>query len=162
FYFQLGRYQEAVAAYQQAIRCDPDFMLSYDLLNTIYNTRLGDFDATIELTQKQIARNPTHVVPFGQMGLAYVGKNNLNAAVDAFKKVISMEPNYTPVRYWLGNVYRLQGDYQQAIEILVSIPKINAADYAAYYDAGVVYRLSGDDERARQSFQTVRQELEKQ
>src|SRR5262249_22768923 len=121
----------------------------------------GDFDGALDLAQKQLARNPTYAVPLGHMGLAYFGKNNLGAAAEAFKKAISMEPEYTPLRHWLGSVYRLQGEYQPAIEILLTIPKINATDLSAYYDVGVVYRLAGNDERARQSFLYVQQELQK-
>jgi eukaryotic-like serine/threonine-protein kinase len=169
YYYQMGRYSDSIAAYKQAIRLDPYLMLSYDILNLIYLNQIGDLSAALALSREQIARNDSHAEAYDNMGWAYLGQGDLNLAAEMFKKAIELDPRRSLVRFRLGHIYRIQSRYPEAVDILLSILKIDPSafriyddpPYSAYYDAGVAYQGWGNRELARQNFERFMNEVQK-
>lgn len=56
-YQRLGKMEEAEAAYNQAIQCDPQNAFAYNNLSALY-FRLGDYDTALKLAQKALEINP--------------------------------------------------------------------------------------------------------
>jgi len=54
--------------------------------------------------------------------------------------------------YELVHINRLQGSYQEAINILEEIMKINKNDSPVYYNLGLNYQLAGNDREARKYY----------
>lgn len=63
-------------------------------------------------------------------------------------------------RYRLAHTHRLQGHYQQALETLQQIQKVDPSETSVFYDMGVVYERMGDRKKARESFTRYRREVE--
>jgi tetratricopeptide (TPR) repeat protein len=54
--------------------------------------------------------------------------------------------------YRLAHVYRLQGQYQNAIQVLQNVLKINKEEISANYDLGINYKNIGDTKSANEHF----------
>lgn len=78
----------------------------------------------------------------------------------SFEKAVLFNPQYTLSRYRLAHAYRLQGKYQQALETLESLLKIDPSDPTPWYDMGVVCEGMGDQGKAHQYLQRYQHEME--
>lgn len=168
-YSQTGRYQEAVAAYQEALRIDPTLMPTFEGLSYIYLNVWGDLDKAIELCEQQIARDPDYAGSYNNLGWAYLGRGDLAHAEQAFQKALELRPQFPLAAFRLGHTYRLQGRLAEAVETFLGIPamapagpesELSNSRASAYYDAGVVYRLRGDESAAREQLSHYRREAE--
>jgi len=148
-YIQLSRFKDAIAELKEAIRLDPDLLLAYFSLNSIYLYDVADLDGAIETAQRQIARNPRAARAYGQLGAAYAGKGDLRQAEGALRKAIELDARFVVDHYRLGHTLRLQGRFEEARQVYLHIREIAPKEISASYEAGVVSHLLGDETAAR-------------
>ncbi|MFQ6109537.1 MAG: tetratricopeptide repeat protein, partial [Candidatus Aminicenantales bacterium] len=162
FYSQMGRFDEAVAEYEEAIRVDPSFMLPYGGLSYIYLNRFGEIDKAVALCSQQLKYDDQNPLAYDCLGWAYLGKGEMEKAEEAFRKALESYPEYTLDLFRLAHTYRLQGRYQDAIEPLQKIIEIDPAEEpSALYDLGMVYELMGNEEEAKKHFERYLRAAEK-
>jgi tetratricopeptide (TPR) repeat protein/tRNA A-37 threonylcarbamoyl transferase component Bud32 len=159
-YLQLGRVPEALAEYKEAIRIDPKFVLAYANLGTIYLYQMGDVSSALPECQKILELDPGNAWAQDCLGMSYFAKNELPQAQAAFEKAVAANPQGTLSRYRLAHTHRLQGHYQQSIETLMQIQKVDSSETSVFYDIGVVYERMGDRQKAHESFTRYRHEVE--
>ena len=91
-------------------------------------------------------------------GYAYNEMNNLDAALSDFLKARELSISENPdLLNEIGVVCLKQQNYDEAIEYLIKILKINPDYYLAYYNLGIAYKELGDYE---QSILNLRKALE--
>jgi tetratricopeptide (TPR) repeat protein len=152
YYQQLGKYDNAVAEYKKSLRIDPNLTMAYANLIWTYLHNLGQMDSALIWSQKMIEHRPDHSWGYCYMGSAYVGKGNLKEAEYAFSKARDLEPTAVWGLFRLAYVYRLQGKYDKAIELLKEIFTQHPEEIDALYDLGVIYNRIGDQNNARDHF----------
>jgi L1 cell adhesion molecule like protein len=86
-----GKYQEAVAAYTQAIKIAPTNHLLYSNRSAAKIT-LADLNGALEDAQKCVELAPTWSKGYSRVGAAYQAMNKLDDALAAFTKGLSLEP----------------------------------------------------------------------
>lgn len=161
-YIQMGRVPEALAEYKEAIRIDPRLVLAYANLGATYLYQMGDVPSALPVCQKILQLDPGNAWAQDCLGWSYFAKNELPQAQAAFEKAVAANPQGMLSRYRLAHTHRLQGHYQQAIETLQQIQKVDPSETSVFYDMGVVYERMGDRQKARESFTRYRHELETQ
>lgn len=159
-YMKMGKYDLAVASLKEALRLEPDVMLTYNSLGQVYLYGLGDLDAAVALSQQQLARSDENEFAYDSLGWAWLGKGELALAEEAFQRVLSINPRATLDLFRLGHTYRLQARHREARDTFLKIPTIDPAEDSAYYDAGVAAQLMGDLSGARAHFMQFRQLLD--
>ncbi len=161
-YAQMGRVPEALAEYKEALRIDPRFVLAYANVGATYLYQMGDVASALPVCQKILQLDPGNAWAQDCLGWSYFAKNELPQAQAAFEKAVAANPQATLSRYRLAHTHRLQGHYQQAIETLLQIQKVDPSETSVFYDMGVVYERMGDSQKARESFTRYRRDLETQ
>jgi tetratricopeptide (TPR) repeat protein len=161
-YAQMGRVPEALAEYKEALRIDPRFVLAYANVGATYLYQMGDVASALPVCQKILQLDPGNAWAQDCLGWSYFAKNDLPQAQAAFEKAVAANPQATLSRYRLAHTHRLQGHYQQAIETLLQIQKVDPSETSVFYDMGVVYERMGDSQKARESFTRYRRDLETQ
>ncbi|MGA3318297.1 MAG: protein kinase [Candidatus Korobacteraceae bacterium] len=161
-YLQMGRVPEALAEYKEAIRIDPRLVLAYGNLGSTYLYQMGDVASAMPVCQKVLELDTGNAWAQDCLGWSYFAKNELPQAQAAFEKAVAANPQGTLSRYRLAHTHRAQGHYQQAIETLQQIQKVDPSETSVLYDMGVVYEGMGDRQKARESFTRYRHELETQ
>jgi tetratricopeptide (TPR) repeat protein len=159
YYKQMGRSDEAAAEYKEVLRLDPNLMQSYDSLIGIYLYELGRVSEAIALCQDQIARNDRYAQVYDNLGWAYLGKDDLVKARDAFQKAIKLSPRFTGALFRLAHTYRLQKKYRDALEPLQQIPETE--DATVLYQRGVLLLLLNEKKMADKHFELYRSYLER-
>ena len=153
YYYQLqGRYEKAIAEFKTALRMDPNHILAYINLNWTYLHYLGQMDSAMISSQRMIEHRPEHAWGYCYKASVFAARDNLIEAENAFCKARDLEPTAVWGLYRLAHVYRLQGKYDGAIEVLKGILNQYPEESDAHYDLGVVYNMLGDQNNAREHF----------
>ena len=161
YYQQQGHYEKAAEAYKAAIRIDPYLMLTLGGLAWIYLDHLGPIDSARVWSEKMIEAGPENPWGYYYLGSANVAIDNLEAAAIEYGKARDLDPNFFLDQYRLSHVYRLQGEYGKAIEVLEGILNINRGEMIAHYNIGINYNLMEDRENARNHFLIYKTNAEK-
>ena len=76
-------------------------------------------------------------------------------AIAAYQTAISIDPNYTPAHYNLGNAYQQQGKYDLAIDSYKKAIAINPNYTQAHYHFARIYALKNEKALAIESLQKI-------
>ncbi len=116
-YVNLGRWQEAIDAYKQAIRIKPDYAKAY---SNYYNlgvayVNLGRYQEAIDAYKQTIKIKPDYAAAHNNLGNAYFNLGRWPEAIDAYKQAIKIEPDLAEAHYNLGKAYLTIGDKNSAL-----------------------------------------------
>lgn len=160
FYSQMGRYDEAITASKEAIRINPRQVSPYMGINQIYAYCLGEIDSLWVWSKRFFSEHPESRDAWIYLGNAYLAKDSLEQAKEAFKKALEIRPNFIPALMFLSATYRLQGNYQPAIQSLQNILGIDPLQFNFHYDLGVLYQHLGDTMSSQAHFEIFRKKAE--
>lgn len=112
-----------------------------------------DFQAAEEFYQELLKLNPlTPGINF-PMGVWYKEKGLWNKAKEALLRALETDPAIlADVYYYLGNVSREQGEYEEAVNYYKESLKIDPLFFEAHYNLGKVYALQGLSQEALDQF----------
>lgn len=108
-YDQSNNYREAVEAYRQSLKINPDFVDAYINLGIDYY-RLGKYDDAIDVFKQAIQIKPDVVSVYTKLGAAYMLKGEYSSAIDVLKKAVDIEARNASAHFNLGIAYFLSGD----------------------------------------------------
>ena len=142
-YFELGNYDEAIAAYTQAIRLKPDDAKAY------YNRGnakgdLGDYFAAIADYDTAIRLKPDNAAAYVNRGNAKGDLGDYFAAISDYDAAIRLKPDYADAYYNRGNAKGDLGDYFAAITDYDTAIRLKPDNAAAYVNRGVAKADLGD------------------
>jgi len=113
----LGRINDAMAEYREAIRLNPRSDAAYANLGFgLY--RMGKSAEAIELLHKAILLNPENVAAHSNLGIALWGAGKKEEAYRYFKKALQLKANQPQVHSNLGYALNEMGRYDEAISHL--------------------------------------------
>jgi tetratricopeptide (TPR) repeat protein len=159
----MKRYEDAAAAFKEAIRLDPYMMPSYFNLETIYLEQQGDPAAAAGLSQQQLTYNDQDVWAYEHLGWADLCLGRLEEARRAFERALELgSPVMSPILEGLGATYRLLERHADALRVFQRAQEMNKDETRAYYDAGVECLLMNDEPAARQHLEKFRRATEEQ
>ena len=108
------RYEEAIAAYQQAIKLDPKKANYYYELGKIYRKQ-ERYEEAIAAYQQAIQLDPKNARYHYELGEVYRKQERYEEAIAAYQQATNLDPKDTFSHYELGNIYRKQERYEEAI-----------------------------------------------
>ena len=119
----------AIAYYKAALKAIPNDEQAMYLLAFSYQQK-GNFDEALTYYQKLTALYPTNVLAYYNSGyINMVEIMDFEAAKDAFRQAILLDPAYVEAVYNLGRIYEETGDidlarqqYKQALELETNYP----------------------------------------
>jgi tetratricopeptide (TPR) repeat protein len=166
-YFKIGRIREAVSAAQDQVKKNPDDVAAHTLLGKVYLRSLGDMQGSQSAEMlalaigeyKTLARlKPKDLETHLLLGQLYGLNHDTAKAEEEFKIAQSLDSNSEEAVLNMARLYSEQGETQQAIDALLSVPADDRSariDFAlgASYDqmrkfklAVAAYRAALDDE----------------
>lgn len=99
----LGQYDQAISAYEQAVRLKRDLAPYYAQLGWLYWLQ-GDLERAIVHFEKAVEMDPREAWRDGlhaDLALAYVAQGRVEAAIPLFKKTIELDPQMALAPYWI-------------------------------------------------------------
>lgn len=146
-YLNSGRYEEAVKAYREAVRLNPEFAEAYNNLG-VSLTRLKKYEEAIECFHQAIRLKPGLPNPNYNLGNLYNYLGRYEEALKPLRQAISLNPNYREAYRELGDVYLLLGRNEEAIEAYRQALRLNQDDAALLNNLGHALNESGRYEEA--------------
>lgn len=146
---KLDKTAEAVTAYKQAIKLDPDNDAYYLNLGNIYFSQNQYQEAFAEY-KRAVQLNPLSATNFYSLGQCALSLGQYQEAEQAFKKAAVMLPGNADINLALGQTYRQMENYNEAIDQL-NLAISRKKDFGdAYLELGLAYAGLGDMVKANE------------
>lgn len=98
---QLGRYDQAIAAYHEFLRLRPGSPTGHRNLANLY-VQLGKIDEALPLYQRSVELEPSYANGWIGLGTAELYKGNRTAAEAAFRRALAIDPRLASARRGLA------------------------------------------------------------
>jgi tetratricopeptide (TPR) repeat protein len=101
---QIGDIRGALRDLDELVRVAPDFAEGWNRRATLYYL-IGDYQASLSDINHTLALEPRHFGALSGLGLIEAERGNDRAAIDAFERVLQINPHDTPA---MGNLLILK------------------------------------------------------
>jgi serine/threonine-protein kinase len=140
-------YQGAIAAFQEALRHQPDDAMSHASLAYALG-RQGRRDEAIEEFRRSIRLSPDYPYPRRQLGLALHQKGLLDDAIVELRHAIRLDPDSPLAHFELGRLWFDKGALDQAIVEFREAIRLNPEFAGGHAFLGFSLRATGDQKGA--------------
>ncbi len=148
-------FKKAEEQFRKAIELKPNFSEALNNL-AVVAIHFGRYDEAVQSEEKAL-QNIIYREPFaaeGNLGLAYLSKNDLARAAKTLRQALFEQPQFCVGRYRLAKVYYEQKEYDHAAEELDKVTNEKACPIQeAFHLAGLVSIRRQDRARAAEMFQ---------
>jgi len=86
-------------------------------------------------------------------GVSFHNQREFSRAIQAYQKVIELDPTYVEAYNNLGIIYQMIGDVERALESYQKSTEINPRYEKGYNNLGILFLLKGRNEEALEAFQ---------
>ena len=153
---ELGFNDDALTAFRQAIKIEPDDVKAWCNLGSLYGHCRHYADAILAYRQA-IKLKPDLADGWFDLANAYGDSGSVVDAIAAYRQAIKIKQNYAEAWYNLGLVYGKSGHIEEAIATFQQAIKIKPAFAEAWYNLGIAYRSAGRQSEADAAFKRVRE-----
>lgn len=143
----LGNFNEAEAAYKQALVLEPSFVNGYVNLADLYRLLRQNMKAE-QILQKALLKTTAHGVVYHSLGLHYIRNGQNVNALTALAKAYQAEPLNDRYSYVYAVALKEQGDIKKALSILLTAHERNAVDMDILFALASYYLIEKDDQAA--------------
>lgn len=160
--FQSGRFDEAIAECQKALKIKPDFVAAHNDLGAalVENQRGGDgarrqngaVDEAIVHYRRALQIKPDFAQAHSNLGTALLLKGQVDEAIAHYQKALEIDPNFAEARYSLGNAFLAEGEYSESIADYEAAVRIRPDYFEAHYNLGRVLAAIGKTGEALKEF----------
>jgi len=150
-----GRYQEALAYYERAIRLvrRPSYAWTSRGVAMRY---LGRLDEALRCHENAIRLDPENEVAWCNLGTVYFKKGLLAKALDCYDKAIKIRPKYAIAWNNKGVVYARMNRFAEADKCHTKATKLRPEYVAAWLNRGEVLARLGAREEAQKCLERAR------
>lgn len=150
-HFEMGRFDAALQAFQEALEIDPVSVDAYRGRARVYEAQ-GRLEDAEETLKNAIALRPSYWAGYNALGAFYRRQGRYEEAIEQFKIVTAL----TPENAWgfqnLGSVYFALGQDSNAVEMFEQSLDIQP-DYRVYSNLGTYYFYTGEYATAAQMYE---------
>lgn len=165
-YKRLGKDTEAITAYQRAAELAPNTYYPHFALGKMYSV-LRQHEQAIGALEKasSLVENTQDIPPeelisiYKALGHAYFRRDNVDEAIQAWKKISELDPKDIFARIELADLFREQELYDQAIAQYEAIIELKKDDpyriCLSHREIGNIHELKGEYDEAINRFDTA-------
>jgi len=111
---RMGRVDDAIAQFQEAMHIQPAFMQAHFCLGNVLMQQVK-VDEAITQYQKAVQIEPDFALARNNLGSALLQKGRVDEAIALFQKALQLKTNYPEADYCLGNALLQKGRVDEAI-----------------------------------------------
>ncbi len=150
----VGKFDEAIKDYKQAIQLAPDQIFPWNNLGNLY-TKLNRYDEALAAYQKAVEYNPEDSISWHGMGNAFLRLGQIKETIAAYQHAIKLAPNYLDSWNRLGEVYANTGQIEEAVAVFQKMIEVNSQDVNSWIKLGNLYGKMDRNEDAVNAYQKV-------
>jgi tetratricopeptide (TPR) repeat protein len=137
-FYSEQKYAEAVAAYQEALKLNPQQWAYYFNLGLSYK-KMGQKEEALKAFRQAQSLNPESFSANKELGESLAKEGNFEEAHHYYEKAVLINPEDADAFYNLGICWLNLGELEKAVEAFEKVLQLNK-DYAeAYYQLGTVF-----------------------
>lgn len=114
---EAGKYDDAAAKVQQALKEDPDIVDAHAQLGNIYS-RAGKHADAVAAYKRALALDDAHAMATFNLALAYRAMGRVDDAILGLERSQQLEPRSGRAHFQLGDIYMQKGDAAKAAAVL--------------------------------------------
>lgn len=152
--WELGRSEEAMSYFRQAIEKDDWYAEPHVNLATIYQIK-KDHDKAFDHYRRALEIGEAHPELFNNLGMLHFENQAWDAAESCLKQAIELRPDYSRSHYFLGKIYQINNRSEEAFHCYENALKGDYQDAELYYLHGSVCVELGLFERGIPSFEKI-------
>ena len=151
---QQGLTQEAIDAYQNAIRIDPEYGRALTGLGAIFlnQRRLDEAQA---LFQKAIDIDPNHATALINLAMIEQMRGDMESAVARLRKVVAINPEYHEGYLSLGSVLASMKQFDEAIQHMLKAIELKPKSVLGHLNLAKAYSASGQLDHSADNYRKV-------
>ena len=148
---ELGRLDEALSSYSQAIELQPDFALAH---NNLGNTlkELGRLDEALKSYNQAITLKPNFASAYSNLGVTQQELGRLDEALSSYNQAIVLQPDFAEAHSNLGNTLKELGRLDEAIASYSQAIALKTNFALAHNNLGVILQELGRLDEALASY----------
>jgi tetratricopeptide (TPR) repeat protein len=147
----LGKYDEAIKAYDEAIRLDPDYAMAWNNKGIAFYSQ-GRYNSAIKAYDECIRLDPSYITAWNNKGWTLYKQGKYGDAVNCLDKATELDPNYALAWNNKGNVFFDQGKYEKAIKAFDTAIKLNPEFAWSWNNKGTALNNLGEYDDAINCF----------
>ena len=148
----MGRKEESLTEIKLARDIDPKSLIINANIGWCYYLA-WDFDKAIEAQKETLRLDPSFGIAYGYLGQAHLEKGQYDAALESFRKYVSLEPANLSRKAELANAFLRAGKNKEAQEIIDEFEQSKEVRSISGYDWAMIYAGKRDKEKTMQWLQ---------
>jgi len=148
----MGKIDEAIEAYKQAIRLAPKPILAWNNLGNLC-ARLSRHDEAIAAFQKALECDGRDPVSWNGLAGVYLKQGNAEEAIDAYRKSIQYLPGFAQAWNGLADAYMAAGSIEDAREAYHRAIELNGRLAAPWFGLGRMLKRQARHREAIEAYQ---------
>ena len=149
---RLGRVQEAILQYEQALRLNPDLAGAHlNLADAL--EQAGQTQVAIDHYEQALQIKPDYPEAHLNLGVALMGRGRLQEAIGHYQQALRLKPDYAEAHVDLGNALLQAGQVPEAIEQYEQALRLKPDYPEAHYNLGVALGQAGRVQEAVQQYE---------
>ena len=153
-YKELKDTTRAIENFMQCIKNDPKNYNANIELGLIYSANKDPL--SIDFFKNAIAIDSINEIAYYNLGMFYQNNDYLNEALDIYRKLIKVKPDFPYSYYNTGYIYmQLLKAESEAIPYFTKAIAVKPDYFEAFFNRGLCYEILGDVQRARQDYLTA-------
>jgi tetratricopeptide (TPR) repeat protein len=120
--------------------------------------KLDEYERSRMFTERALTEDGKYATAYNQLGYLFSRERQYNKAIAAMEKYVSLLPDQPNPHDSLGEMLRLSGRFDDALEQYHIALKIDPTFYISQKELGETYAIMGQEERAREEYAKAIQE----
>ena len=149
--YDQGAFEEALAAFSQAIELDPGYVYAYNS-RALTLVQLGELEDALADLNQALELDSGYAEAYNTRGETYRIQGDLHRAIADFDQGIALDPDYALPYYNRGRAYRALDDLDRALDDLDQALELDPELADAYFERGIIYHIQQDWEHAIADF----------
>ncbi|MCT7983528.1 glycosyltransferase 61 family protein [Laspinema sp. A4] len=139
-HLQEGNSTQATLLFQEIIKLQPEFALSYQGLGDIWRSQ-GKLSPALRCYLKVLELQPDLISAdfFLDLGREFVEKEEINEAISCYSYCLKIDPTYTKSYLNLGVMWRKKGELTKAIALYQQALALEPSLHSAYFNLGNIF-----------------------
>jgi tetratricopeptide (TPR) repeat protein len=152
--FELQRYQDALAAYQQAVSISPDFAPGWSGQGKALN-QLKKYEEALAAYDEAIQIQPDYVEAWSGRGFVLRNLQRYREAIASFNKALELDDNAPQVWNAKGEIFSTLEQYNNAIQSYQKAIELQPNYFEAWYSKGLALHNLQQYEDAVKAYETA-------
>lgn len=139
-HLQQGNFHQATSLFQEIIKLQPDFALSYQGLGDIWRSQ-GKLSPSLRCYLKVLELQPDLITAdfLLDLGSEFAENNQIDEAISCYNQALHLEPNNTKSYLNLGVMWRKKGELSKAIALYQKAIALQPNLHSAYFNLGNIF-----------------------